>query len=149
VVVTQPAFIYYHGQRYLQTVAAKKLPNLYPIATLLKAGVTVAGSSDCPIVPPDPLIGIYSAITRLDATGQPLLTKERIGHLDALRMVTRSAALASFEERYKGSVTPGKLADLVLLNGDPTKLPPDEIKNLEVEMTVLDGKIVWPANARQ
>jgi predicted amidohydrolase YtcJ len=145
-VVTQPAFIYFHGDRYLQTVAARQLPNLYPIGTLFKKGVTVAASSDCPIVPPDPLIGIYAAIARLSATGRPVLTKERIGNLAALRMYTQYAALAGFEERHKGSITPGKLADLVLLNGDPSKLPPDEIKDLEVEMTVLDGKIVWNKN---
>jgi predicted amidohydrolase YtcJ len=142
-VVTQPAFIYFHGDRYLQTVAAEQLPNLYPIATLFKKGVTVAGSSDCPIVPAEPLIGIYSATARLSATGQAVLTKERIGPLAALRMYTQYAALACFEERHKGSITPGKLADLVLLNGDPSKLPADEIKDLKVEMTVLDGKIVW------
>ena len=146
-VVTQPAFIYFHGDRYLQTVAAEQLPNLYPIATFFKKGVTVAGSSDCPIVPPDPLIGIYSAIARLSATGQPVLIKERIGHLAALRMYTQYAALVCFEERHKGSITPGKLADLLLVNGDPSRLPADEIKDLEVEMTVLDGKIVWNRHA--
>jgi predicted amidohydrolase YtcJ len=71
------------------------------------------------------------------------LPEERIGHLDALRLFTQSAAFAICEEKNRGSITPGKFADLVLLNGDPTKLPPDEIKNLEVEMTVLDGEIVW------
>jgi len=146
-VVTQPAFVYFHGDRYLQTVAADQLSNLYPIATLLKKGVTVAGSSDCPIVPPDPLIGIYAAIARLSTTGQPVSIKERIENLAALRLFTQSAALAGFEERRKGSITPGKLADLVLLNGDPSKVSPDEIKELEVEMTVLDGKIVWKKNA--
>jgi predicted amidohydrolase YtcJ len=145
-VVTQPAFIYFHGDRYLQTVAADQLPYLYPIATLFKQGVTVAGSSDCPIVPPDPLIGIYAAVARRSATGRPVLTAERIGHLQALRMYTRYAALAGFEEKHKGSITPGKLADLVLLSGDPSELPANEIKDLEVEMTVLDGKIVWNKN---
>jgi len=145
-VVTQPAFVYFHGDRYLQTVAAEQLPNLYPIATLFKKGVTVAGSSDCPIVPPDPLIGIYSATARLSSTGQAVSVKERISRLAALRMYTQYAAMASFEETDKGSIAPGKLADLVLLNGDPLKLPVDEIKDLEVEMTVLDGKIVWNKN---
>lgn len=145
-VVTQPAFVYFHGDRYLQTVAAEQLPNLYPIATLFKEGVMVAGSSDCPIVPPDPLIGIYSATARRSSTGRPVSANEGIGCLVALQMYTQSAALAGFEEMHKGSIAPGKLADLVLLNGDPLKLPVDEIKDLEVEMTVLDGKIVWNKN---
>jgi predicted amidohydrolase YtcJ len=54
--------------------------------------------------------------------------------------------MAGFEETHKGSIAPGKLADLVLLNGDPLKLPVDEIKDLEVQMTVLDGKIAWNKN---
>lgn len=62
-------------------------------------------------------------------------------------MYTTHAAKATFEETKKGSITPGKLADLVLLNGDPTKLPADKIKDLEVRMTILDGKIVWDKNA--
>ncbi len=53
----------------------------------------------------------------------------------------------TFDETKKGSITPGKQADLVVFNGDPTKLPADEIKDLEVEMTILNGKIVWDKKA--
>ena len=63
--------------------------------------------------------------------------------MEALRIYTDYAARASFEENIKGSITRGKLADLVVLNGDPTELPADEIKDIEVEMTVLGGEIVW------
>ena len=58
-------------------------------------------------------------------------------------MYTVNAAKSTFDEETKGSITPGKVADLVLLNGDPTTLPVDEIKDLEVVMTILDGDIVW------
>ena len=61
----------------------------------------------------------------------------------ALRMYTTDAAKASFNEAQRGSITAGKLADLVVLNGDPTKLFPEELKNLAVEMTILNGNIVW------
>ena len=53
------------------------------------------------------------------------------------------AARTTFEEAMKGSITPGKFADLVILSGDPTKLPPNEIKDIEVKMTILSGKVVW------
>ncbi|MBM4347559.1 MAG: amidohydrolase family protein, partial [Deltaproteobacteria bacterium] len=56
---------------------------------------------------------------------------------------TEYAAKAAFEEKKKGSITPGKLADLVVLNGDPTKLPADEVKDIGVEMTILGGEVVW------
>jgi len=58
-------------------------------------------------------------------------------------MYTRNSSMATFEEKIKGSITPGKLADMVVLNGDPTRLPIDEIKDIKVEMTILDGEVVW------
>ncbi len=146
-VVTQPPFIYYNGDRYLETVSNHQLQHLYSIGTLLKNGVTVAASSDSPIVAPDPLAGIYAAVSRRSKAGKQVLPKEQINPLDALQMYTTNAAKATFDETKKGSITPGKLADLVVLNGDPTKLPADEIKDLEVEMTILDGKIVWDKKA--
>jgi predicted amidohydrolase YtcJ len=60
-------------------------------------------------------------------------------------MYTINAAYASFEEGIKGSITRGKLADLVLLSDDPTKIPPDQLKNIKVEMTVIGGEVVWEA----
>jgi predicted amidohydrolase YtcJ len=142
-VVTQPSFIHYNGERYLKTVPEKQLQYLYPISTLLKNGVRVAGSSDCPVVPVAPLIAVYSAVSRKAEHGESVLPDERISTLDALRLYTEYAAEATFEEKVKGSITPGKLADLVVLSGDPTALPADEIKSLKVEMTILGGKIVW------
>jgi predicted amidohydrolase YtcJ len=142
-VVTQPPFIFHNGDRYLETVSDEQLPSLYPIGTLLKAGIPVAGSSDCPIVPPNPLIGIYAAVARKSETGKIVGEKEKISPVDALRMYTIHAARASFEEDFKGSITPGKLADLAVLNRDPRTAPPDEIKDMEIEMTVLNGELIW------
>jgi predicted amidohydrolase YtcJ len=143
IVVTQPPFIYYNGDRYLKTVADPQIPYLYPIRTLQKNGVRVAGSSDAPVVPPNPLLGIYAAVTRMSENDAIVGVKECIEPWEALRMYTQDAAIATFDDTERGSITPGKLADMVVLSGDPTHLPPDEIKDLAVEMTVLDGKIVW------
>jgi len=145
-VVTQPPFIYYNGDRYLETVPKSQLKSLYPLATLFKNSVHIAGSSDCPIVPPNPLMGIYSAVSRKSETGQPVLAQECITPLDALHMYTDYAAKATFEENIKGSITSGKFADLVVLSNDPTKCPTEEIKNIQVEVTVLNGEVVWDKN---
>lgn len=142
-VVTQPSFIYYSGDRYLQTVPAEELKNLYPIRTLLKSGVKVAASSDCPIAPANPLMGIYAASSRMTETGEAVLSEEKITPEEALRMYGETAAKATFDEGMKGSLSPGKLADLVVLNGDPTTAPIDEIKDIKVEMTIINGEIVW------
>jgi predicted amidohydrolase YtcJ len=142
-VVTQPSFIYYSGDRYLRTVPAEELKHLYPIGTLLKSGVKVAASSDCPIAPANPLIGIYAATSRMTETDEMLLSEEKITPEEALRMYGEYAARATFDEGMKGSISPGKLADLVVLKDDPMKVPIDEIKDIGVEMTILDGEIVW------
>jgi predicted amidohydrolase YtcJ len=142
-IITQPSFIFYNGDRYLRTVPDSNLQHLYPIGTLMKNNVAVAGSSDCPIVPASPLIGIYSAISRRTNQGRSILPEEAIPPGEALKMYTEYAARATFEDNIKGSITPGKLADLVVLNGDPTKLPADEIKDIAVEMTLINGEVVW------
>jgi predicted amidohydrolase YtcJ len=72
---------------------------------------------------------------------------ERITLSEALRMYTDDAARTTFEEMIKGSITPNKVADLVILNRDPSNLPLDEIKDIEVEMTILNGEIVWEKKA--
>jgi predicted amidohydrolase YtcJ len=138
-----PSFIFYNGDRYLETVPDYQLQHLYPIGSLLKAGIPVAGSSDCPIVPPNPLIGIYSAVSRKSETGKSVGKAEKTNPLDALRMYTVNAARASFEEDLKGSLTPDKLADLVVLNGDLSEASPDEIREMDVEMTILNGEVIW------
>jgi predicted amidohydrolase YtcJ len=143
VVVTQPSFIHYNGDRYLKTIAKEDIARLYPINTLQKSGVMVAASSDSPIVDPNPIIGIYSAISRMTSTGKPVYEKESIDIFAALEMFTTNAAKACFNEDTKGSITPGKLADMVLLSQDPTKLSPEKIKDIKVVMTIIDGKISW------
>lgn len=64
----------------------------------------------------------------------------------ALRMHTLDAAWVAFQEGERGSIEPGKRADFVLLSNDPTSIPPDEIADLEVETTVIEGKVVWPSS---
>ena len=142
-IVTQPSFIYFNGDRYLKTVPEQNLEHLYPIATLRKNEVRVAGSSDSPIVPPNPMIGVYAAISRRTEAGKPLSPEQGISPLEALKMYTIDAARATFDETSKGSIEPGKFADLVILNGDPTELPTDEIKDIKAEMTILNGEVVW------
>ncbi len=147
IVVTQPPFPYYSGERYLATIPRDQLRWLYRVKSFLKSGLIVAGSSDSPIVPDNPLVGIYAAVTRQAESGQQLLLEERISVNQALAMYTTNAAYASFEEGIKGSITQGKLADLVLLSDDPTRIPPEQIKDIKVEMTIIGGEIVWEAGS--
>jgi hypothetical protein len=145
VIVTQPLFLYYSGERYLATVPADQQPWLYRIKSMLNSGLTVAASSDSPVVPDNPLVGIYAAVTRKAESEQSILSEEGISAEQALAMYTVNAAYASFEEKAKGSISPGKLADIVVLSNDPTNAPLEEIKDIRVAMTIIDGKVVWEA----
>jgi predicted amidohydrolase YtcJ len=144
-VVTQPPFLYSSGERYIATVPPERQRWLYRIKSFLDAGLTVAGSSDSPIAPDNPLLGICAAVTRKAETGQEVLPEEAISAEQALAMYTINAAYASFEEDIKGAIAPGELADMVILSADPLKAPPELIKDIKVEMTILDGRVVWQA----
>jgi hypothetical protein len=90
-------------------------------------------------------MGIYGAVARKAESGEELLLGERISPLEALEMYTQAAAYTSFDEEIKGSITAGKLADFALLSADPTAVMPEEIKETQVEMTVVNGRVVWQA----
>ncbi len=143
VVVTQPAFIYYSGERYLQDVPDVQLPWLYRTRSFLENGLGPAGSSDCPVTPCAPLVGVYAAVTRRSESGEILCPEEAISLEEALRLYTLNGAYASFEERLKGSIEVGKLADLVVLSADPTRVALEEIRDIQVEKTIIGGEVVW------
>lgn len=118
----------------------------YLLKSLLDAGVKVAAGSDAPVVPSDPLYGIYTAVTRQDGKGQPpggAAPAEKVGRLEALRLFTLDAAHALFEEKLKGSIEVGKLADLVVLSKDLLTIPDLDLLDVQVEMTLIDGQIVY------
>lgn len=110
---------------------------LYPLKTLLKSGIYVCGGSDCPMEPLNPLLGIQSVVTR------PFFPQERLSVDEALRMYTANAAYASGEETLKGSIEERKLADFTVLSNDPHEVPQTEIQNIQVEMTILSGKVAY------
>jgi len=110
---------------------------VYPFKTLIQEGVLTTGGSDCPVEPIDPLLGIWAAVAR------EAFPEERITVDDALRLYTVNAAYVSFEEDVKGSIDVGKLADLVVLSREPHEIPPNEIRDVKVEMTIVGGKVVY------
>jgi hypothetical protein len=103
----------------------------------LQRGVVVASGSDCPVELINPLLGVWAAATREDKLNERLTVEE------ALKMYTVNAAYASFDEDKKGTVERGKLADLTMLSHDPTKVSPKKIRDISVEMVIVDGKIVY------
>ena len=142
-VVTQPGFIYHSGEKYLREVPIDVQHWLYNIGSLMRAGVSVAFSSDSPVIPLDPMTGIYSAVNRLTKAGNKVHTEESISVRDSLKAYTLGGAYASFEEKEKGSIEVGKLADVILLDRNPINVDPLDLKNIEVSMTIIGGNVVW------
>ena len=136
VAVCQPHFIFTDFWAK-DRVGPERARWVYALKSLMK-NVVVAGSSDCPVEPIDPLRGIWAAVTR------PFLPKnERLTVEEAIQIYTKGGAYASFEEDEKGTIEEGKLADFVVLSDDITKTEPDKIKEINVEMVVVGGRIVY------
>lgn len=110
---------------------------IYPFKSLIREGIMVAAGSDCPVEPLDPLLGMWAAVTRTDCCDENVTPEE------ALRMYALNAAYASFEEDRKGSIEAGKLADFTVLSEDPCGISPEKIKDIAVEMVIIDGRIVY------
>ena len=142
-VVTQPAFLYFNGERYLVEVAPEKLPWLYRIGAFSRKGIRVAASSDAPVIPPDPFYGIYAATTQRSQNGEIFNPDETVTPEQALRMYTLGGACSSCEDDIKGSITEGKMADLVVLSDDLTSIAPEGILDIAVEKTIIGGQVVW------
>lgn len=140
--VIQPTFLYRLGDSFLKNLG-RRIESVIPCKSLIEAGLKPAGSSDRPVVPGNPLWGIYSAVTRKTDKGRVLAPAEKISVMDAIRLFTINGAHASLEEDIKGSIEPGKSADLIVLNQDPLASEPEKLKDLEVQLTLIDGKVVY------
>jgi predicted amidohydrolase YtcJ len=132
-----------------QRLGRQRLLGAYAWKSFLKAGLRVANGSDFPVEEPNPLAGFHASFTRQDAQGQPpggWLPQQRMTRQEALESWTLAGAWAAFEEHQKGSLSPGKLADFVMLSHDIMRVPPRRILETRVLMTVVNGRIVHHAS---
>ena len=116
-----------------------------PNKTWVDAGVVVKGGSD--VAPIDPMLGLWTYVTREDITGAVSDPIERVSREEALRMYTINGAYGTFQENMLGSIEVGKLADLVILGGDPLTVPVDEIRDIPILVTIAGGQIVYEADS--
>ena len=141
--VSNPAFITINGTDY-NCYYGERVRGMFPLKSYLEAGVTTAIGSDAPITYPDPMNSLYGALNRKDRkTGELTGENQRVAVLDAVRMFTYNGAYASFEEQIKGSLEPGKLADVVILDQDLLTYPVEQIQDVTVRYTLVDGKVVY------
>lgn len=110
---------------------------------MLDAGLTVALSSDAPVVEDDnPLMGMYAAIARRTKDGRTICSEQRITAPEALYGYTMGGALASGDDGTRGSITPGKWADVAVLSADPLRVEPEALPGVRVDVTFLAGNKV-------
>jgi predicted amidohydrolase YtcJ len=145
VAVGQGRFASELGDGMLAAVGAKRAAWLYRQRSLLDAGLVLPGSSDRPVASGAPLLGIHDMVNRRTGTGAPFNVAEAITPAEALRAYTWGSAYAAKQERIKGSISLGKLADFTVLSEDPTAVAPDRIAGLAVVATFLDGDLRYTA----
>lgn len=120
----------------------------YAWRSMLDAGAPLAFGTDWPVAPLNSLLGVYAAVTRATLDGKHpggWFPEQRLTVEEALRAYTQGSAYAAFEENEKGTIAPGKLADLVVLSDDLFSIPPARIKDVRVVLTVVGGKVVYQA----
>ncbi len=138
-VVTNPGFIHFRGPKY--TEEAGLAPFLYRAHTLKSAGIHLAGATDAPVTPAKPLAAIAAAVSRMTVDGVELGRAEALSVADAFALFTTAAAeLAQLDA---GEIANGRLADLIVLPRDPSSMKPKDLMNLNVDITIVGGRVVY------
>lgn len=142
VVLAPHSYVWEHGDK-MEAYGSARWPWMHPNGSAVELGIPVAGTSDAPVSAAVPMLRIQSMVTRTSAEGKVYGPQQRVTVEQAIRAWTLGSAYASFDEDKKGSITVGKLADFVVLARDPRRVDPDQLKDVPVEMTVVDGEIKY------
>jgi predicted amidohydrolase YtcJ len=142
----QPYHCIDDGRWAEKRIGPERAKTTYAFRTLLDTGAVLAFGSDWPVAPMQPIMGIYAAATRRTLDGKHpdgWVPAQKIIVAEAIRAYTMGSAYAAFNEKIKGSIEPGKLADLVVLSDDILSIPPENIDKVRVMTTIFDGKVVF------
>ncbi len=142
-VSAQPGFIWVEGDLYETIMEPERLHDFKPLRTYLDRGIRVAINSDMTSAHYNPFWGLHAAVTRRTARGNQLGERECVDRFEALEMMTAAGAHLCGEEDIKGTLEPGKLADIVVLDRDFGEVSDDELRDLGVEMTIIGGEVVF------
>jgi predicted amidohydrolase YtcJ len=137
-------YVYYHGEK-MSEYGAERLNRMFAVRSFLDAGIRVTQASDYPPGPFEPMMALQSSVTRTDSKGNVWGPRQRVSVEEAIRVGTLHGAYASYEEDLKGSIEPGKLADLVVLGRDPFREDPSTLIKIPVERTMVGGRWVFEA----
>lgn len=137
-------YAYYHGNKWLE-YGEEMMESMFAHRSFLDYDIPVAPASDFTPGPFEPMMALQSMVTRKDIQGRVWGASQRISVTEAMKICTMHGAYASFEESIKGSLTPGKLADIVILESDPHKVDPDSITDIKILRTILGGRTTFEA----
>jgi predicted amidohydrolase YtcJ len=146
----QPYHCIDDGRWAEKRIGPERAKGTYAFRTLLDTGAVLAFGSDWPVAPMVPLMGIYAAATRRTLDGKHpagWVPEQKIKVAEAIRAYTMGSAYASFDENLKGSIEPGKVADMVVLSDDILSIAPEEIEKSQVDITIFDGKVIYRRDA--
>jgi predicted amidohydrolase YtcJ len=132
-------YIYYHGEK-MRYYGAERLNHMFALRSFIDAGIRPTQASDYPPGPFEPMMALQSEVTRTDTKGNLWGRKQRITIEEAIRVGTLNGAYASYEEKIKGSIEAGKLADLVVLGRDPLRENPSTLVTIPIERTMIGGR---------
>jgi predicted amidohydrolase YtcJ len=132
-------YVYYHGEK-MREYGPERLNSMFAVRSFLDAGIRVTQTSDYPPGPFEPMMALQSQVTRTDSKGNVWGPRQRVTVEEALRVGTIHGAYASFEEKLKGSIEVGKLADVVVLGRDPLRVDPSTLIQIPVERTMVGGR---------
>ncbi len=139
-------FIFPLGEGYLNALGPDRVKKAIPQKTYENMGIIAPGNTDCPVCDMNPLLAIYGVVTRKSFAGNSLGEEERVSVMEALKAYTVYSAYSTFEEDKLGTIREGKLADLVVLSDNILEIDPEKIKDVKVDYTMMDGRIVWKRN---
>ena len=142
----QPYHAIDDGRWAEKRIGAERIKTSYAYHSLLEHGVRLALGTDWDVAPLNPLLTIYAAVTRATLDGKNpngWVPEQKLSVAQAVEAYTVGSAYAEFQEKDKGSITPGKLADMVILSDDIFSIDPMAIRNVQVETTIMGGKVVW------
>ena len=143
----EPSFFtnhaYFWGDIHVQNLGKERADFLSPMVSAKKLGLKPTNHSDATVTPIDPIFTIWTAVNRVSRSGAIIGQAERTTPYLALQAITSFAAYEFFDENLKGTLTEGKLADFVILDKNPLKVKPIEIKNIKVVETIKEGKSIY------
>jgi hypothetical protein len=150
----QPAWFYMDADAMRTILGEERIRYFHPYRSMVDAGIVLNGGSDqmvkwdpnTSVNPYNPFLGIWTMVSRTTQYGSIIFPEEAMTREEAIRAYTINNARGTFEESLKGSVEPGKLADLAVLSDDILTCPVDQIRNIQPELTVVGGTVVYASD---